>query len=135
MQEVNFYPINGRRELRIRIKKRLASSPVVSCLPVLAKLLKCHERDTLGPISDCLLVRPAGQTKTRLQVVESGLGDGQLERVDRTGRWQGHGLDTYFKDQPSFLRTLISLMHGNSANDIITMLLTMRRKSNRFDDT
>lgn len=109
MQEVKFHPIDGGRELRIRIQERLASSPIVFCLPVLTKLSNCHERDTLRPVSDCLLVRPAGQSKSRLQVVESGLGDGELERVDGTGCWQGHCLDGYFKNQHSFLRRLFIL--------------------------
>ena len=79
VQEVDLYAVDGCCELGIRVQLRFAAPPVVLRLPVLAELLDRCERNALRPTCNRFCIRPAGQTETCLQVIETRLWDTKAE--------------------------------------------------------
>jgi hypothetical protein len=63
------------------VQHRLAAAPVVAVTPVIDQRLDLGERGALGPVIDCLRVRPAGLVDAAVEVLEVRLRDGEGEGV------------------------------------------------------
>ena len=63
------------------VQHRLAAAPVVAVTPVIDQRLDLGERGALGPVVDCLRVRPAGLVDAAVEGLEVRLRDGEDEGV------------------------------------------------------
>src|SRR5579872_3010901 len=81
-QEVSAEAIDGGLVLAPIVQHRLAAAPVVAVTPVIGQRLDLGEWGGLGPVVDCLRVRPAGLVHTAIQVLKVRLRDGEGEGGD-----------------------------------------------------
>src|ERR1700758_3219688 len=82
VQEVDVEAVDGCLILAPIVQHRLAAAPVVAVTPVIDQRLDLGERGALGPVVDCLRVRPAGLVDAAVEVLEVRLRDGEGEGGD-----------------------------------------------------
>ncbi len=69
-----------------RIQPRFAASPVIAFAPICHEFLQRRQRRPLRPVIDRFLLRPTGQIKAKVEVIQLRLRDGEFE-----GANLGHG--------------------------------------------
>ena len=83
VQEVDAQAVDRGGELRRGVEAPLRRAPVVVLHPALAAFLEPLERDALARIGRRL--GPAGRAQPRAEILQLGLRDGQVERLDHRG--------------------------------------------------
>lgn len=88
MEEVDVLAVDLGGELGVVVEVFLVGAPVVVVAPVVGEFLEVGARDAVLPVGAGELVWPAGVVEAVVEVVEVGLGDGEVEGLD-----VGHGGD------------------------------------------
>src|ERR1700741_1841512 len=79
MQEMDVEAVDDGLVLAPIVQHRLAAVPVVAVTPVMDQRLDLGERGALGPVVDCLRVRPAGLVDAAVGGLEVRLRGGEGE--------------------------------------------------------
>ena len=83
MDEMDSLAVDFGGEVRELVEVRLVRSPVVTGAPVFGEFFEPRQRETVVPAGVGELVGPAGPGEAVVEVVDIGLGDVDLQVVDR----------------------------------------------------
>src|SRR5437763_13257783 len=82
MQEVDVLAVDLGRELWELIQSGFVLAPVVAGAPIFGQVLEVVERNASAPADARQLVGPASASQAVAQIVQVGLGNGYVERLD-----------------------------------------------------